>query len=276
MGSPVDGGVVVVTGASSGIGREIARVVAPRARALVLVARRKERLDELAAEVARAGLEVHVVPCDLSDREAAAGLAGRIAEAAGDVDVLVNNAGVGDIGLFERSPEDKIASMIELNVTSLVVLTRAILPGMIVRRRGGVLNVSSGFGLSYLPGFAAYVATKHFVTGFSEALCTELAGTGVSVTQVCPGPVATEFEQNIGNFTGQKAPGFVEISARRCAEVAVRAFDRRRALVVPGLLMKLVMLVAAWTPRFVTRAVLSLVGRKFRAMQLEAARTPSP
>ncbi len=270
MGSPIDGGVVVVTGASSGIGREIARLVARRAKSLVLVARRKERLEELSKEVARDGLTVHAVACDLADRSATQALGGRIAELVGDVDVLVNNAGVGDIGLFERAAEDKTVSMIELNVTSLVLLTRAVLPRMVERGRGGILNVSSGFGLAYLPGFASYVATKHFVTGFSESLCTELAGTGVRVTQVCPGPVATEFEQNIGNFTGQKAPAFMEISAAHCAASAVRGFDRGRAIVIPGLLMKVVMLVAAWTPRFVTRAVLSLAGRKMRKMQLAA------
>jgi len=269
MSSPIDGGTVVVTGASSGIGRDICRAIAPRAKKLVLVARRTERLEELARELEKESpsLKTIVIGADLSDRGATRKLIADLAARAGDVDVLVNNAGVGDLGLFERTDIERQLVMIELNVVSLVMLTRALLPGMVERRRGAVLMVSSGFGLTFLPSFAGYIGTKHFVTGFTEALRLELAGTGVRVGQVCPGPVATEFEANIGNFTGMKTPGLLELSSRACARVCVRAIDRGHALVVPHVLVWLAVLITRFTPRWLVRLVLWPAGRKARALQ---------
>lgn len=273
--SAIDGGTVLVTGASSGIGTAIARQVAPRAKALVLVARRAPRLEALAAELraAHEGLRVEVIPCDLARRDQLDALVAEVRERGLEVDVLVNNAGVGMMGVFDRASAERTAFMIDLNVTSLALLTSAFLPGMVARGRGGVLNVSSGFGLAVMPAFAAYCGTKHFVTGFTEGLVADLAGTGVTATQVCPGPVATEFEDTMGNFTGAKVPGFVEISAEHCARAALRGFDRRRALVVPGTAMKLLMLVNALSPRFMRRAFASLLGRVARKRQLAAEGT---
>jgi uncharacterized protein len=272
MGKSIDGGTVLVTGASSGIGMAIARLVAPRAKVLILVARRLERLDELKRELtaARSDLRVETMPCDLASREDVAKLIAEIASRELSVDVLVNNAGVGMMGFYDRADAAKVAFMIDLNVTSLSLLTQAFLPAMVERRRGGILNISSGFGLAALPMFAAYAATKHYVTGFTEGLQADLAGTGVVITQVCPGPVSTEFEQAMGNATGAKVPSFVEITAEHCARSAVRAFDRGRAMVVPGLVMKLVMLISALSPRFVRRTFAGLVGRYVRKKQLDA------
>jgi short-subunit dehydrogenase len=274
MASPIDGGVVLVTGASSGIGMAIARIVASRARAVVLVARRVDRLTALKEELlaARADVKIEIVGCDLSQRAEVERLPGELASRGlADVDVLVNNAGVGLMGAFDRADVAKTVAMIDLNVTAPTMLTAAVLPGMVARGRGAILNVSSGFGLGVLPSFAAYIGTKHFTTGFSEALLADLAGTGVTVTQVCPGPVATEFEQQIGNFTGQKAPGMLEISAERCARSAVRALDRRRAMVIPGFWMKVVMLVNGLSPRFLRRVFAGIVGRIARKKELEVA-----
>lgn len=274
MGSPVDGGVVVVTGASSGIGEHLARLVAPRAKKLVMVARRRARLEALAAELSAAhpGLTLGVEEVDLADRAATDALAARLAEA--PIDVLVNNAGVGVMGVFDRNDPAAVRAMLDLNVDALVTLTRAVLPGMVARRRGGVLNVSSGFGLSFLPGFAAYIGTKHFVTGFTEALRADLAGTGVRATQVCPGPVDTEFESRVGNFTGRRPPRLVAISAERCARVALKGFDKDRALVVPGAVMTLMLTLNALTPRFVLRLLSSLGAGPLRRAELAAARRP--
>ncbi len=267
--SPIDSGVVLITGASSGIGQAIAELCAPRARELVLVARRKDRLDALAGELSskHPSLRVHVFECDLGQRDRVSELVVALDRAGLAIDVLVNNAGLGDLGVFDKSKLDKQLSMIDLNVTALVMLTHALLPGMVARGRGAVLMVSSGFGLSYLPGFAGYVGTKHFVSGFTESLHSELAGTGVYVGQICPGPVATEFEQNIGNFTGRKAPSLLEISAERCAREAVRAIDRRRALVVPHWIIKLLIWSSLRSPRWLTRAVMRLVGPVVRKQQ---------
>jgi len=272
MGSAIDGGTVLVTGASSGIGMAIARQVAPRAKGLVLVARRLARLEELARELETAHPHLRVQPIarDLSDREQTKRLPGELAERGIDVDVLVNNAGVGLMGVFDHADPDRVVAMIDLNVTSLTLLTRALLPGMVARRRGGVLNISSGFGLGVLPSFAAYCATKHYVTGFTEALVADLAGTGVSVTQVCPGPVATEFEQQIGNWTGASAPKLVEISAEECARQSLRGFDRGRALVIPGMVIRAVLLANDMSPRFVRRAFAIALGGVTRRRELAA------
>ena len=161
--------------------------------------------------------------------------------------------------------------MIDLNVTSLTLLTRALLPPMVARGRGGILNLSSGFSVAVMPSFAAYCATKHYVTGLSEALVSDLAGTGVVVTQVLPGPVATEFESHVGNFTGQQTPKIVEISAERCARSAIRGFDRGRAMVVPGLLIRLLLMVNALSPRFMRRLFASILGRIARKKELATA-----
>lgn len=271
--SPIDDGVVLITGASSGIGRALALLVGPRARTLVLVARRRDRLEELRAELTAKNPRLQVVlgVCDLGDVAQTDAMLDAVRAEAGDVDVLVNNAGFGDLGVFDRADWDKSRRMIELNVTSLTYLTHRLVGSMVARRKGGILNVSSGWGMSFAPGLSVYIGTKHYVTGFTEALRLDLAGTGVTVTQVCPGPVATEFEENAGNFTGQKIPGFVLISAEQCARSAVRAFDRRKALVVPGLVMKLVMWLGAWTPRWMLRLIGAPIGRALRKKQLALA-----
>lgn len=266
MRPPIDGGTVLITGVSSGIGRQMARRLAPRAARLILVARREERLralaDELKAE--RPNLEVRIRPCDLGDLDATAALAREL----GDVDVLINNAGIGDVTVYDRADWDKTLQMIRVNVEGLALLTRELLPPMIERGRGGILNVSSGFGLFFMPGFAAYVGTKHFVTGFTESLRLEVQHLGVVVSQVCPGPVDTEFEAGTGNPTGEAVPAFLEMSAQRCADVALAGFDRGKALVVPGLLMRVLYVLGAYTPRWFLRLLFSRVGPALRRRQL--------
>ncbi len=273
MRPPIDGSVTLVTGASSGIGGELARLFAARARKLWLVARRRERLDALAGELRdeHEGLEVAVEACDLGDRAALAALCDRLV-AAGGVDILVNNAGVGDIGMFDLSAWDKNEQMLELNVRALTYLTHRLVPGMVHKRKGGVLNVSSGFGLTFMPGFGVYIGTKHFVTGFSESLRLDLAPMGVVVTQVCPGPVATEFEENAGNFTGLSA-GTAEISAERCARAAFAGFERGRAMVIPGTLIRVMMWLAALTPRFLHRLLYRPGSSWMRQKQVAAKKT---
>lgn len=266
--------VAVITGASSGIGREIARAIAPHVKAIALVARRRDRLEALAAELegGRPGLRARAFECDLVDLAAASAMLAEVKAAFGDVDVLVNNAGFGDFGVFDRADWEKTKRMIDLNVTSLVYLTHQVLPNMIERDRGAILNVSSGFGLTFSPGLAGYVGTKHFVSGFTESLRLDLAGTNVVATQVCPGPVATEFSEGIGNFTGREPPGFVTVTPDVVARAAVRGLLARRALVIPGLWMKLLVPLGMYTPRFVLRLLYASLGKLLRRKQLEAQR----
>jgi len=272
MTAPWQDAVVLVTGASSGIGRELARQMAGRARALALVARREERLEALAGELraAHPGLEIHVRPTDLTDLEDCGAMVDEVVGALGGVDVLVNNAGFGDVGALDLAGWDKLHRMIALNVTALTSLIHRLYPAMVERGRGGVLNVSSGFGLSFMPSFATYVGTKHFVTGFTESLHAEAARLGVTVTQVCPGPVDTEFEEVAGNFTGRQPPALFRISAQQCARQALRAFARGRALLVPGLAIRIVMLLGAWTPRWLLRLLYRPAAAWMRGRELAA------
>jgi hypothetical protein len=263
----LDEGCVLLTGASSGIGLEIARLCARRwagMKQLALVARRTDRLEKLRDELlaARPDLKVHLLPCDLADPVAAARVADDALAAMGRVDVLVNNAGVGDYALFDRADPETVARMITLNVSSLVALTHKLAPAMVARGSGGVLNISSGFGLGVLPGFAGYSASKHFVTAFTETLRIDFSGTGVVVTQVCPGPVRTEFGER--SRTTTLVPSFAYITADKCARAAVRGFERGRAMIVPGWVMRLLYVVNTFTPRIVARAVLSLWARRAR------------
>jgi short-subunit dehydrogenase len=148
--------------------------------------------------------------------------------------VLVNNAGVGDSVLFDHADWKRTRRVLRANVTAVAQLTAALLPGMVERGRGGVLNIGSGAGLTVLPDAAAYVGSKHFINGFSEALRADLAGTGVRVTQVCPGPVETEFDQVAGAVEGMPGtPRSFRISAAQCAREAVGGLERGDALVFP-------------------------------------------
>ena len=269
---PIDGGVVVVTGASSGIGREIARQLASRVRTMIIVARRRERLDRLADELRsrRTDLTLEVQVCDLTDRAALAALADDILSRY-DVDILVNCAGLGDVSLFDLASWKKLENMLELNVRAVTYLTYRFVGPMVARRRGGILMVSSGFGLSIMPGFAAYVATKHYVSSLTECLRIELRKVGVVLTHVCPGPVATEFEERAGNPTGMRPQKFMEITASRCARSALAGFSRGKALVLPGILYRMIISLRVVTPNWILRWMYVPLANWLRRCQLEGS-----
>ena len=187
---PIDGGTVLITGASAGIGRELAGQLAPRARTLILLARRAGRLEELRTTLLakHPQLQVLTLPVDLSDETDVDRAIAEAGEQAGAIDVLVNNAGVGDQALADQADWPRIRNVLRTNVLAVAQLTTALVPAMVDRGRGGVLNMGSGAGLTVMPAAAAYSASKHFMDGFSEALRADLTGTGVVVTQVCPGP----------------------------------------------------------------------------------------
>lgn len=265
MRAPIEG-IVIVTGASSGIGAEFARQLAARAEVLILVARRKERLDALADELreVRPSLTVAVCPCDLTDGERARNLVSEVVTRFGRIDVLINNAGMGDIGPLATADPEKLERMLGVNVVGFTALARAVVPAMVARKRGAILNVSSGFGLVGAPMFTTYVATKHYVSGFSEALRAELAGQDITVTQLCPGPVATEFEEVAENPFGMTAPGFIEISAAHCARVAIRGLRRNKALVIPGVGAWLMINLGRATPTPIYRLFNRVLARVMR------------
>jgi hypothetical protein len=265
---------VVITGASAGIGLEFARQCGSRAKALTLVARRKDRLESLAEEIrgAHPGCAVRVASCDLLDVAATEAMLAAAITEVGPVDVLINNAGFGDVRYFDEAPFEKLERMIALNVTSLTRLTHAVLPGMLERGRGGILNVSSLAGLHAIPGYAVYTGTKHYVTALTKALRVEAAGSGVHITQLNPGPVATEFTQVAEIPPERSAPALVELSAERCARIGLRGLERNRAIVVPGLLMRINHRLLQWTPDFLMHFIwrlllVRLAGRRGRGRE---------
>lgn len=254
--------VTLVTGASSGLGREIARLAAADSAVLVLVARRRERLEELAAELAgdHRGLETVVQACDLTDEDQVVRLTEELAGRGLAVDHLVNNAGFGVAGrLHENAPRQE-TGMVALNAAALHRLLVAFLPAMAERGYGRVLNVASTAAFQPLPYMATYAATKAFVLALSEALWQEVRGTGVTVTCLAPGKTGTEF------FEGAQMEGigFEKVPAADAAAVARAGYRGMLAgerLVVPGLLNKLNAFVSPRSPR---RLVLALSGGLFK------------
>lgn len=242
----------VVTGASSGIGAEIARDLARRGQRVTLVARSADRLAALAEEIGEGGGTADVLTADLTDRAARAGLLERVSALGVTPEILVNNAGLSTLGpVAEADPEAEMA-MVELDVVAVVDLCTRFLPGMVARGRGAVLNVASTAAFQPLPGQAAYGAGKAFVLSYTHSLVGELRGTGVTATALCPGPVKTAFGATAG-FTAEQEekslPGILWVSAEEVARDAVAGLDRGRSVVIPGLANRVTAQVAQVTPR---------------------------
>lgn len=235
----------LVTGASSGIGEQFARQLAGRGYDLVLVARREDRLDQLAEELPT---NTDVVACDLAS--GAADLPGKVAKLGVEVDLLVNNAGFGLRGHFVTSPAERNAGMVRVNCEAVVVLTRAFLPAMVERGRGGVITVASTAGLQPLPYEATYSASKAFAITFTEALHAELRGTGVKAMVVNPGPVPTEWQRVAGYSDETRIlPGTIE--ADQVVEESLRAFEQGKRSIIPGRFFRNFMRLNSPAPRAV-------------------------
>jgi short-subunit dehydrogenase len=254
---------VLVTGASSGIGREIARQAAARGAAVVAVARREERLRSLAEEVGRRhGRQVEVLVADLRDPGDLARVERRVADPARPVDLVVNNAGFGGSGRFHELPVDREDAEVRLNVLALLRLSHAALAAMVPRGRGGLLNVSSVAGFQPLPRQATYSATKAFVTTFTEALHGEAREAGVCVTALCPGFTRTEFQSRSG-VERRELPSFVWLSAEAVARAGLDAVTRNQAVCVPGLGYRALVATEGLLPRGVLRKAVGAVVRRF-------------
>ncbi len=275
MRPPLDGAVVLLTGASAGIGAALARELAPRVRVLIMTARRTERLESLAAELRQhSQLTVQVEGCDLTNRAALAALIARIETQHEGVDILINNAGRGDFGLYERADWDAKEQILELNVRAPSYLMQRFTPYMVRRGRGGILNISSGIALMPLfPGMATYAASKHYVMALSESLRAELATTGVVVTVACPGPVASEFMDVARAGPFDRPPPFLVQSAESCARECMRGFERGRALVLPGALNRITSFMVRAMPRVLLRIAMGPLANTQRKKAL-AAETP--
>jgi len=239
--------VALVTGASAGLGVEFARQLSKRGYRLVLAARRKERLDELAKELGNA----RAVAVDLSKSNAAARLMTDVQANGETVDLLVNNAGFGLIGRFAEVDAKRERQMIDLNVGALTDLCRAVAPAMIERGSGAILNVASTAAFQPGPKMAVYFATKAFVLSLSEALHEELKPHGIRVSCLCPGPTRTEFG-DVAGFGGNGLFDRVAMTANKVVEIGLKGLDANRAVVVAGWLNK----VGAASTRFAPRPVI--------------------
>ena len=248
----LDGCTALITGASAGIGREFARQLTSRSRVLVLVARREQRLNELGDELRNRNtqLQVHTRVVDLCNKAQIDELVRWLEQSKIEIDLLVNNAGLGDYGSIATSDPERDDRIIQVNIKALTLLTRRLLPQMIAKRHGAILNVSSSAGFLPIPGMAVYAATKAYVNSFSEALRAELRGSGVTVTALCPGPVHTEFGDAAKRPGGEPehGPEFVYVSVEKTARDALAAIEADRPLVIPGLFMKLGMFLVRITP----------------------------
>ncbi len=238
----------LITGASSGIGACFARALAARGRPLVLVARSKDKLEALAREIAQQhSVRVEIIEQDLSLQGAAGHLATALKERGIAVDLLVNNAGFGAHGEFWKLPLERQSEMLRLNIVTLTELTHLLLPAMVARRSGGVINVASTASFQPVPYTSVYSASKAYVTSFSMGLAEEVAGYGVRVLALCPGGTATNFF-NAGQYGKREFPGGLQ-SAEEVVEVGLRAFDRGRSLAVPRFINRLMIFALRLAPR---------------------------
>lgn len=258
------GKTALVTGASSGIGMEMAKLLAADGYSLILAARRVEKLDALCAQLGKShGVSVQAVPIDLSDADAAATLWSRATAIAPAIDVLVNNAGVGISGPCAESDFDDLSDMVNLNVLCLTQLTRLALPGMVERKQGRILNLASL--AAYQPGgpdMAAYYATKSYVLSFTRGLNRELCGSGVRVTALCPGPTATEFEQASGAGKQRLFHWFKPMRADKVARAGYRGMRCGISSVVPGIMNKLLAFGGELPPRQIALEINRLLLQK--------------
>ncbi len=261
----------VITGASAGLGEEFAVQLADLGVSrVVLTARRAERLETLKAFLVAANptLRVDTIAADLSDPADVAQLIAALNSLEGFCcDILINNAGFGDLGTFESSEPERVEAMLQVNMVALTRLTQWALPGMLKRKCGWICNVGSTAGLMALPTFAVYAATKSYVNSFSEALRVELRGSGVNVLALCPGPVETEFGGVASRSNSKRKfapPAALCVHKSDVVRQTLRALARGQGRLIPGLLVRIPILLAESTPRFLLRFVFNFMSGDFR------------
>jgi short-subunit dehydrogenase len=265
---PSESSTALVTGASAGIGASIARELAKRGQNLILVARRKSKLDELAGELtATYGVRAEGIGCDLTKAASRDRLPDRIQSLGLDVEILVNNAGFATGGPFYKSDPSRELDQVRVLVEAVVALTSAFLPGMVERGRGAILNVASTAGMQPLPYSAGYSAAKAYVLTFSEALHEEVRGNGVAVTALAPGPVSTEFWDAAGwEAAGQPfekaVPRQAWVTADQTAEAGVKGLEANSRVVVPGIQIRTAMLAARYLPHAIKLPAIARVMRR--------------
>ena len=259
-GFDLTGCSALVTGASAGIGLEFARQLARRAGSLVLVARRLDRLEELRDELTKKdpSLKVHCRAVDLAQQSEVEALCAWLGQEGIVIDFLINNAGLGDRGTFVTGEPERLRQMLAVNIVALTMLTRALLPAMIEKKRGAILNVSSSAGFLPIRKMAVYAASKSYVTSFSDAVRGEVRKQGVVVSALCPGPVDTEFSSVARRSIVKQpypSPSFMHVAVEDVVRAGLNAIENNKPLVVPGLVMKIAMLLVRLTPLAILRRI---------------------
>jgi len=253
----------LVTGASSGIGRAFAEALGARGQDLVVVARKRDRLDELARAIeGEHGVGVEVLAADLETDQGVADVEARLRDATRPVDLLVNNAGFGTSGRFHELPVEGESAEIRLNVLALVRLTHAALGPMVERGDGGVINVSSVGAYQPTPNSATYAATKSFVSSFTNAIHEELKGTGVKAMVLAPGFTRTEFHERAQIENTESMPDFLWQSAEEVVKTALKSYDRGRAVCVPGAMNNVAAAFSGSMPAGVSRKIAGMVTKR--------------
>lgn len=266
--APSPTGTCVVTGASSGIGAELARLLAERGLGVTLVARREDRLRSLAEELSgRCSIRAEVIAADLIEQDERDGLPGQLAELGLTAEVLVNNAGFSTMCAVSKSDAAREVAMLRTNVEAVAHLCSLFLPGMVERGRGAVLNVASTAAFQPLPGQAGYAASKAFVLSYTQAVAEEVRGSGVTVTALCPGPVETEFGEVAGLGGGQAGdalPRFMWVDAADVAAAGIEGLDKGRMVVIPGAANRATATLSPLVPK---RLLLPLLSRRHPALR---------
>ena len=258
--------IALITGASEGIGRELARTFAEAGFHIALVARSRDRLESLAEELRRrGGPRIHVLPHDLLDPHAPAAIAAQLEEMSFDVDVLVNNAGVMEVGRFHEQEEQSILGQVNLNAVAPTALCRQFVPGMVQRGRGRVLNIASTAGFQAMPGLSTYAASKAYLIALGEGLSEELIDTGVTVTTLAPGPVQTQLwrgAQQSSPRAGRLVPDAVLGDAASIAREGFSACMAGEVVRVPGIGNRLTASISDVVPRSIVRRFAGVIGRR--------------
>jgi uncharacterized protein len=253
----------LITGASSGIGLELARLCAADRHDVVLVARRADALQSLARELEGVGVRAHAIASDLAAPGAVAALVDRVRQLGLEIDILINNAGYGTFGRFAETPLDGELAMIQVNIVALTELTKRLLPPMIARRRGRILNLASTAAFVPGPLMAVYYATKAYVLSFSEAIGEELRDTGVTVTALCPGPTASGFQARARIEESKLVAGRKLPTSREVAQAGYRAMMAGAPVAIPGFLNKL----TAFAPRVTPRRFMPGIVRRMQELR---------
>jgi short-subunit dehydrogenase len=252
--------VALVTGASAGIGAVLAREAANDGHDVVLVARRREPMEALAAELKSTGAEITVIPADLGRPGAAAALMKTVEQRGLAIDTLINNAGLGDTGRFDQENPERIFSMLQVNIIALTELTRLVLPQMVARKRGKVMLVASVAAFQPGPGMSVYYATKSYVLSFGRAIAHELRGTGVTITTLCPGATTSEFAQ-VANQGSAIFEGPMVMTAAEVARQGYAALKAGRPQIITGLVNRIIAMSTRVTPMAILLMVAGHINR---------------